>query len=94
MNGLARGLLSIVCISAPAMDRAAPTSTAIRAMGILMSHTITLVVSSAEPGMKIVETTSQRPRRAGPRDMSKTSVQQSTTASVAMSRYLRPVICR
>ena len=76
------------------MESAAPTATAIRAMGILMSQTITRVVTSADPGMRIVEATSQSPSRAGPRDMSSTRVPQRVAIRHIRMRYLRPVIWR
>ena len=49
-GGLAKGLSSMVCISAPAMARPAPTTTAISAVGMRMTQTITRVLAGLIPG--------------------------------------------
>ena len=51
VNGLASGLLRIVCICAPAIDRAAPTTIAIRAIGMRISHSTTRTCSGTLSGM-------------------------------------------
>jgi len=56
--GLARGLSRIVCTSAPATARDAPTIIAIRALGNLKSQTMMFVLGLFKCGEIIVEKTS------------------------------------
>ena len=70
VKGLASGLLRIVCIWAPAAERAAPTTTAISATGMRMSQITTQiwVETSGDPAR--ASTTSRMVYRAGPRPRS------------------------
>ncbi|MNN92927.1 hypothetical protein D3C81_2112840 [compost metagenome] len=58
VNGLANGLLRIVCICAPASDNAAPTATAINATGRRMSHITTRTCGEALSGENRAPSTS------------------------------------
>ncbi|MOA51096.1 hypothetical protein D3C78_1741980 [compost metagenome] len=60
MKGLASGLSRIACISAPASDSAAPTSTAINAYGRRTFQMITRSVALSVVGSKMP--CSKRPR--------------------------------
>ena len=58
VNGLASGLARIVCICAPATDKAAPTTTAISAIGIRICQITTEICPSTSIGRTIARRTS------------------------------------
>ena len=60
VNGLANGLLRMVCICAPASDNAAPTATAISATGRRISHITTRTCGAALSGESSAPSTSPR----------------------------------
>lgn len=61
VKGLASGLLRMVCIWAPAIDRLAPTTRAISATGMRISQRITRTEAGTASGVSSAATTSPRP---------------------------------
>ncbi|MCY1380931.1 hypothetical protein D9M69_687930 [compost metagenome] len=94
VNGLARGLFRMVCISAPASPSAMPTRAAMRAEGRRMSHTMTRVVGSAEAGAVSVCQSSSHGRPEGPTVKSISSARKIAASSRAISPARRRRMCR
>ena len=94
VNGLASGLLRMVCISAPARPSAAPTSAAIRACGRRMSQTMTRVLGSAAAGALSARHNSLQDRADGPVVKSASSAMKIAASSRAMSPARRRRMCR
>ena len=57
VKGLARGLARMVCICAPATDKAAPTTIAITATGMRISQTTVRTWAETAWGLKMARTT-------------------------------------
>ena len=92
VNGLASGLFSVVCISAPASESAAPTRSAMTAYGMRTCQTMTDTGVSSAPGWRMARTTSAIVRSDGPVTMSRQRVTKMPTASSASTVNLRRTI--
>ena len=91
VNGLASGLLRIVCISAPAMASEAPTTTAISAIGRRISQTMAYWVMLALDGNAMIRATSRMVRPDGPIEMSARISSSSGRPSRPSMIFLRRV---